>query len=238
MHRLVPAAALLTILAPAVHPANAVRAATLVQEKPAEHKMITYQAVLLLVGEDWSPTVTPAVEAHRDYVADLIRSGRAVIGGPFAGDSRSQGFYILKGTAEEAKSIADADPAVKDRRYTAEVLQWMGPDGWFQKPSDLTQTEKIYFGFLVTGPNNAAATAEEQKQLMAAHLSHMDEQAKIGKLVLAGPLVKAGPRRGLIAYRVPTMAEALERASADPMVKAGRMTPELYEWQVPKGILK
>jgi hypothetical protein len=42
----------------------------------------------------------------------------------------------------------------------------------------------------------------------------------------------------LIAYRVPTMAEAMERASADPMVKAGRMKPELYEWKVPKGILK
>ncbi len=63
-------------------------------------------------------------------------------------------------------------------------------------------------------------------------------QAKIGKLVIAGPLVKAGHRRGLIGYRVSTMAEAMERASADPMVKAGRMKPELYEWKVPKGILK
>lgn len=65
----------------------------------------------------------------------------------------------------------------------------------------------------------------------------MDGQAKQGKLVL-GPLIKAGIRPGFIAYRVPTMAEAVERASADPMVKPGRMKPELYEWTIPVGILK
>jgi hypothetical protein len=50
--------------------------------------------------------------------------------------------------------------------------------------------------------------------------------------------VNGGSRRGLIAYRVPTIADAIERASADPMVKAGRMKPELYEWTVPKGALQ
>lgn len=214
------------------------KAALPAQDKPAEFKMTTYQAVLIVRGPDWSPTETPAVQEHRAYVAELLRSGRAVIGGPFQGDSKYPGIYILSGTPENAKAIADADPGVKDGRYAVELLQWMGPEGWFQKPSDLTQSETIYFGFLVTGSNTDAVAPEEQKQLMTGHLGHLTEQATIGKLVLAGPLVKAAPRRGLIAYRVPTMAEAMERASADPMVKAGRMKPELYEWQVPKGILK
>ena len=48
----------------------------------------------------------------------------------------------------------------------------------------------------------------------------------------------AAPRRGLIVYRVASMAEALERGSADPMVKASRMKPEFYEWIVPRAILK
>jgi uncharacterized protein YciI len=203
-----------------------------------EYKMTTYQAVLVSMGPDWSPTDNPGTQAHRAYVADLLRSGRAAIGGSFAGDGKAQGFYILNASAGDAKAIAEADPGVKEGRYAVEVLQWMGPEGWFQKPSDLTQTETIYFGFLVTGSNTAAVTPEETKELMAGHLGHMEGQAKIGKLVMAGPLVKAGSRRGLIAYRVTTMAEAMERASADPMVKAGRMKPELYEWKVPKGILK
>ena len=210
------------------------------QEKPKidEYKMTTYQAVLVLMGPDWSPTDNPGTQGHRAYVAELLRSGRAVIGGSFAGDRKAQAFYILTGTAADAKATAEADPGVKEGRYVVEVLQWMGPEGWFQKPSDPAQTETIYFGFLVTGDNTAAIAPEEQKTLMAGHLGHMDEQAKIGKLVMAGPLVKAGTRRGLIGYRVPTMAEAMERASVDPMVKAGRMKPELYEWKVTKGILK
>ena len=216
------------------------RAATSSQtpQKIDEYKMTTYQAVLVSMGPDWSPTDNPGTQGHRAYVAELLRSGRAAIGGSFAGEGKAQGFYILTGTAADAKATAEADPGVKEGRYAVEVLQWMGPEGWFQKPSDLAQTETIYFGFLVTGDNTAAIAPEEQKALMAGHLGHMEEQAKIGKLVMAGPLVKAGTRRGLIGYRVPTMAEAMERASADPMVKAGRMKPELYEWKVPKGILK
>ena len=46
-----------------------------------EYKMTTYQAVLVTIGPDWSPTDNPGTQGHRAYVADLLRSGRAVIGG-------------------------------------------------------------------------------------------------------------------------------------------------------------
>ena len=41
----------------------------------------------------------------------------------------------------------------------------MGPEGWFQKPADMTATEKIYFGFLVTGSNTTAVSPEEQPRV-------------------------------------------------------------------------
>ena len=211
------------------------------QPKIDEYKMVTYQAVFVTKGPNWSPEtpeVMPVVRAHREYISSLVRTGDAQIGGPFAGDSQLRGVYILSGSSERAKQVAEADPGVKAGRYGIDVLQWMGPEGWFQKPGDVAKTETIYFGFLVTGDNTAAVAAQEQQALMRGHLDYMDGQAKQGKLVLAGPLIKAGSRRGLIAYRVPTMAEALERASADPMIKAGRMKPELYEWTIPAGILK
>jgi len=113
----------------------------------------------------------------------------------------------------------------------------MGPEGWFQKPPDALQAETINFGFLVNGPNRGQ-DAETAKQMQRGHLDYMDGQSKIGKLVLAGPLLDGGPRRGLVAYRVPTMGEAIERASGDPMVKAGRLAVGLYAWSIPKGILK
>ncbi|MBA2305084.1 MAG: hypothetical protein H0W08_20985 [Acidobacteria bacterium] len=192
-------------------------------------------------GPAWtveSPEVEPVMRAHRDYVAGLLRTGRAHIGGPFSGDSALRGVYILSGTPEDARATAESDPGVIAGRYGFDVLKWMGPEGWFQRVPKPEDTEKIFFGFLVTGATTVAVTPEEQKLLMRGHLDYMGGQSTIGKLVMAGPLVDGGRRRGLIAYRVPTMLEAIERASADPMIKAGRMAPELYEWTIAKGNLK
>lgn len=204
---------------------------------PAQEQMTTYQLVLVKKGPQWGKTADTVQQAHKDYVHGLLRAGTALIGGSFAGDSDLRGMYLLPGAASAA-SVAGGDPGVKGGLYAYEVLQWMGPEGWFRRPSsEVTDTENIYFGFLVTGPA-PAPPADEARALMQSHLAYLDSQAALGKLVMAGPLVKAQPRRGVIAYRVPTMAEAMARASADPMVKSGLMVPELYESHIPKGILK
>ena len=229
---------------PAVALAEAGRAANVqAQEKKTDDfKMTTYQAVFVTKGPKWTDTpateAEPVIAAHREYMRQLLTSGRALISGTLSGPSPSplRGVYILGGTPEQAKEIASSDPGVKDGRWAFEILQWMGPEGWFQTPGS-EQTERIYFGFLVNGPNRNQ-DAETANQMQRAHLDYMTGQAKIGKLVLAGPLLDGGTRRGLIAYRVATMEEATERASADPMVKAGRLAVELYEWNIPKGILK
>jgi uncharacterized protein YciI len=211
------------------------------QPRIDEFKMITYQAVFLTKGPKWSPEtpdLMPMIRAHREYMNGLLASGTAHIAGPFRGDGHLRGVLLLSGTPEQAKAIVEADPGVKAGRYGFEILSWMGPEGWFQKAADIAQTETLYFGFLVTGENTAQISKEETQTLMRGHLDYMNGQAKLGKLVMAGPLVNAAPRRGLIVYRVPTVGEAVSRASGDPMVKAGRMKPEFYEWSVPRGILK
>ena len=208
--------------------------------KAAEYKMTTYQLVILKKSSIWldAEVVNGPMyrQRHQAYVVDLVKSGRVPIAGLFSKNPDLEGAFFVSGTPEEARAIASADPT--SPWWDVEVLQWMGPEDWFQKPPDPAQTETIFFGFLVTGENVAPVSQEEQKALMTGHLGYMDGQAKIGALVLAGPLIKAAPRRGLIAYRLPTMAAAVERASGDPMIRAGRMKPELYSWTVPKGILK
>jgi uncharacterized protein YciI len=217
-------------------------AAAFAQQAPKidEYKMTTYQLVILKKSSMWldAEAVNGPMnrKSHQAYVTDLVKSGRVAIGGLFSENPNLEGAYFVSGTPEDARAIASADPT--SAWWDVEVLQWMGPEGWFRKPPDPAQTETIYFGFLMTGENVTPVSAEEQKSLMTGHLGYMDGQAKIGALVLAGPLIKAAPRRGLIAYRLPTMAEAVERASGDPMIKAGRMKPELYVWTIPKGILK
>ena len=213
------------------------------QPQPApkidDFKMITYQAVFLSKGPKWVDSAEPdeTATAHRSYVHELLSSGRAVIAGLLDGSAKPLvAMYILTGTPEEAKLIAEADPGVKAERATVEIFKWMGPEGWFQKVTDI-QPETLYFGFLVNGPNRGQ-DPENAKQMQRAHLDYMGGQSKLGKLVLAGPLLDGGTRRGLIAYRVPTLEEAVERASADPVVKSGRLAVEMYQWRVPKGILK
>jgi len=161
------------------------------EPKIDEFTMTTYQVVIVAKGPKWSPEsaeVAPIVQAHHEYVADLVRSGRAHIAGPFTGESNLRGVYVLSGTPEAAKELAEADPGVKAGRYDVELLRWMGPEGWFQKPADMTQTEHIFFGFLVTGENTTPVTSEEQTLLMRGHLEYRS-------LIIGRWVEKAGQRR-------------------------------------------
>jgi uncharacterized protein YciI len=93
------------------------------------------------------------------------------------------------------------------------------------------------FGFLVRGPNTSqdkVAAAALQK----GHLAYLDALHSQGKLVMAGPLVNGGERRGVVVYRVKDVAAAQALAAEDPAVKAGRLELEAYPWMTFKGILK
>jgi uncharacterized protein YciI len=125
---------------------------------------------------------------------------------------------------------------------TPEVYGWMGPKGWFHAPASYDVTvrdnlDPLVFGFLVRGANTSQdkATADA---LQKGHLAYMDTLHKQGKLVMAGPLVNAGARRGVVVYRVSDVEAAEALAADDPSVKAGRLRLEAYPWMTFKGILK
>ncbi|HUQ95525.1 MAG TPA: YciI family protein, partial [Bryobacteraceae bacterium] len=66
---------------------------------------------------------------------------------------------------------------------------------------------------------------------------------KQGKLVMAGPFMPgpsgdAGDWRGIVVYRVGSVAEAQQLAANDPAAKAGRLAIEARPWMTLKGILK
>jgi uncharacterized protein YciI len=209
-------------------------APTQAQPKIDEMKMITYQVIFLKKGPKWS---SDGPDLLGELADAWVRRGTILIGGAFSGDAELRGAYIVNGTPEQVKALEASDPGVKNGRYTYDVMPWFGPEGWFQKPS-APGSETIYFGFLVSGANRSQDQATAQ-HLQRQHLDYMDGQAKIGKLVLAGPLnAPKTNRRGLIGYREASLAAAVERASQDPMVKAGRLAVELHEWAIPRGVLK
>jgi uncharacterized protein YciI len=204
-------------------------------------KLIQYQLVLLKKGpaNDTARTADgqKVVKEHVAFLYKLAADGINMAAGPFTDEGEIQGILMVKApTPEKALEIEAADPAVKAGIFTMEAVPFMSPEGWFGTWAEFGKFESVYFGFLTTGPN-PKRDPEAAKQLQADHLAYMEDQSKQGKLVVAGPIMVQGPRRGVVVYRVATMEEAKQRAEGDPAVKAGRLSVELHPWSVPQGAL-
>lgn len=80
---------------------------------------------------------------------------------------------------------------------------------------------------------------EKLEEIQQAHLAHLRELAKAGKLLVAGPLDdQPDPRmRGIEIFRVGSLEEAKRLAADDPAVKAGRLEPVVMTWFTEKGAL-
>ena len=206
------------------------------------YKMTTYQLVVLKPGPEAAklrsaPDGGRLVQAHVSYLYKMAAEGTYAAAGPFLDGGEIAGVIIAKApTPERAKEIESEDPGVKAGMFTVEAAPFMAPEGWFGKWAEFPTFEKVFFGFLVSGPNRNQ-DADTAKRLQAAHLAYMDGQAKEGKLVVAGLVSTDGTRRGIVVYRVADEAEARRRGEGDPMIKAGSLVLELHPWQVPQGAL-
>tara|TARA_R110002153_G_scaffold54301_6_gene151253 strand:- start:3006 stop:3470 length:465 start_codon:yes stop_codon:yes gene_type:complete len=86
---------------------------------------------------------------------------------------------------------------------------------------------KNYVLVVLTTGNNDISDTEQKSRLFRGHFANMARLAKEKKLVLAGPLMEADPRRGLFIYNVATIEEAELLVNTDPAVKAGIFNYEL-----------
>ena len=204
-------------------------------------KMTTYQLVILRPGPKAAEMGTPEgqklVQAHVGHLYKAAAAGINMAAGPFLDGGDIAGIIVMKAPSpERALELEAEDPGVKAGLFTMEGSSFMAPENWFGTWAAFPNFEKVFFGFLVSGPNRGQ-DAETAKRLQAEHLAYMDGQAKEGKLVMAGPFTADGVRRGIVVYRVADEAEARRRGEGDPMVKAGRLALELHPWQVPQGAL-
>ncbi|MCW4469070.1 YciI family protein [Flavobacterium sp. MFBS3-15] len=68
-------------------------------------------------------------------------------------------------------------------------------------------------------------------ELFRGHMENIGRLASEGKLTVAGPLGKNDKNyRGLFIFNVKTIAEAQALLKSDPVVAAGLLEGELYEW--------
>jgi uncharacterized protein YciI len=106
-----------------------------VMKKPAMPvKMTTAYLGLLTRGAKWTPEKTPATEElQKAHIANIIRLAemkKLVVAGPFGDNGTLRGIFVFKvASLEEAKQLAETDPAVKAGRLAIEMHPWMVPEG-------------------------------------------------------------------------------------------------------------
>lgn len=210
------------------------------QEAP-KYDMGKIQLVFLSLSPEWkaSRPSEQVMREHRAVVEKLIREGRLAISGEVSGTGELREIMVVKTeSSEEARQAALSLPAVEAGMLKAEVLSWFAARNYITPPVLPLTPANYVFGLLVRGPNWTAAVTEETKRLQEGHMANINRLAEAGKLVLAGPFINGGERRGVFIFKVDTLEEARALTETDPAVKAGRLKIELHRWAVPKGTLK
>ena len=215
---------------------------TFAQQNEA-HKLVQFQMAILKKGPKWDTTKdverNQILHQHLRNVVSLLQTGKAVIAGPFGGDSDLAGIFIFRAaSAEEAKTWVDADPAVKAGLIVPEMHPWFSED-IFKKADMPLNMSMVYFGLLKKGPNRKEGDDKtpEIQELQKAHIANIVRLSEAKKLVMAGPFGDDGDLRGIFVFRVESLKEAQDLSATDPMIKIDRLRIELHPWQIPNGVL-
>src|SRR5262245_50651057 len=205
--------------------------------------MGTFYVCLLIKPSDWNESNKAETQRllsdHLKHVQSLLSNGKGAIAGPFLDDTRIAGIFVLNASSpEEARTLEEADPFVKQGGVSVEVLKWWAAKG-IMKPVPLGNAKMAtyYFTFLKRGPKWTAEKTPETAKIQADHMANINAMAKTGKLVIAGPFENAGDYAGVFVFKVGTLNEAKALAESDPAVKAGRLVTEVHPWFVAEGSL-
>ena len=96
--------------------------------------MTTAYLAFLTRGEKWTPEKTPQTEAiqkaHMDNINRLAETKKLVVAGPFGDNGTLRGIFVFKvASLEEAKALAETDPAVQAGRLALDIHPWQVPEG-------------------------------------------------------------------------------------------------------------
>ncbi len=95
-----------------------------------EYEMTTYQIGFLRKGPNWTPVgdsseLKALQAAHMAHIGKMAGTGKLILAGPFADGGDLRGLFIFRvDSLDEAKALAEQDPAVKAGRLVIEWHPW------------------------------------------------------------------------------------------------------------------
>ena len=118
----------------------ATSAAVAVAAEAEDYEITTYQVAFYRKGPAWTPSTTDAHKKlqsdHMAHIGKMADSGKLILAGPFSDGGDLRGMLIFRvDSVEEAKALAEQDPAVKAGRL---ILEW---HPWFAA-KNITVTAK------------------------------------------------------------------------------------------------
>jgi len=135
----------------------------------------------------------------------------------------SVSFLVTSCAAEPTAVTPEPVQPIETSAFNAELATELGADDYGMRSYVMV--------VLKTGPKDAEITdAEERKRIFSGHFSNMKTLAEAKKLVLSGPFVEGGEKRGLYIFNVPTIEEAEALVKTDPAVAAGIFVPEFTKY--------
>ena len=131
--------------------------------------------------------------------------------------------FVLAGCSQNAVPPEQQEHAANATPFNAQLAAELGADAYGMRPYVMV--------VLKTGPMDSKITnAEERAEIFSGHFSNMTKLAEAKKLVLSGPFIEGGEKRGLFIFNVPTLAEAEALVQTDPAVAAGIFVPEFTKY--------
>ncbi|MFD2036894.1 YciI family protein [Belliella marina] len=110
----------------------------------------------------------------------------------------------------------------QNSEYDSALVKKLGADDYGMK--------RYVMAFLLAGDRVNEYSKEERIEIQKGHMANINKLAEEGKLVLAGPFIDGGDKRGIFIFDVTTKSEAETLTNSDPAVQAGVLKMELVEW--------
>jgi len=126
------ALALLTLLAFPVAPRGDAQTPT--PKSEPKYEMTNYVVGLLYRGPNWTPESTPETqriqEGHMANIRKMGELGKLAVAGPFSDHGDLRGMFIFRiESVEEARVLANADPAIQSGRLRLDLHPWFAASG-------------------------------------------------------------------------------------------------------------